>query len=69
VLLASEAPVGTLVKVETGDCLFLGEICYCRPCGQAWAAGMILEHALWDVPATRRQAATFAEHDLYIPTP
>ena len=39
-------PGGTLVRVETGDMLMLGEVCHCEPDGDRYTAGVILKQSL-----------------------
>jgi len=46
--LCEELPVGSLVKVEWGTTLLLGQIIYCKPEGEAYSAGMELEEAVYD---------------------
>ncbi len=41
------APQGAAVKVEWGDTLLLGEVCYCHPEGEGFAIGLDVEHALY----------------------
>jgi hypothetical protein len=46
--LSSEIRPGTMVKVDLGGTILLGEIIYCKSQGQEFAAGMELEDALYE---------------------
>jgi hypothetical protein len=48
-LVDRRVPLETPVRVETGDILFLGEVCYCNPEGDAYSIGLALEHCLSDL--------------------
>jgi len=37
---------GSVLKVEYGETLYLGEVCYCQPQQRGYAAGIMLEHSL-----------------------
>ncbi len=47
-LLEQELKPGTMVKVEWGGTLLLGEIIYCTPQSSEFAAGIALEDAVYD---------------------
>ncbi len=47
-LLEQEMKPGTMVKVEWGGTLLLGEIVYCTPQNSEFAAGLALEDAVYD---------------------
>ena len=56
-LLAEQpAPQGAAVKVEWGDTLLLGEVCYCHPEGEGFAIGLDVEHALYHTEELARLA-------------
>ncbi|MCE5308686.1 MAG: PilZ domain-containing protein [Acidobacteriales bacterium] len=38
--------VGTPLRVDAGDVMFLGEVCYCEPEGDGFRVGMTVEHTL-----------------------
>jgi hypothetical protein len=46
--LTSEIRPGTMVKVDLGGTILLGEIIYCTPQGQEFAVGLELEDALYE---------------------
>ena len=48
ILLEHEISPGTLVKVEWGGTILLGEVVYCQPQGSEFAAGLELEDALYE---------------------
>jgi hypothetical protein len=50
------APQGAAVKVEWGDTLLLGEVCYCHPEGEGFAIGLDVEHALYHTEELARLA-------------
>lgn len=37
---------GTPVRVDVEGAMFLGEVCYCNPDGEGYAAGFQLEHVV-----------------------
>jgi hypothetical protein len=43
-----EVQPGTMVKVEWGSTILLGEIIYCVPQGEEFAVGLELEDALYE---------------------
>ena len=45
-VLKQPVPAGTLVKVQGGDWLMLGEVCYCRKERLNFVVGLQLEHSL-----------------------
>jgi hypothetical protein len=47
-VLSSELPPGTAVKVEWGSTVLLGELIYCEPRGQEFVAGLEVEDAIYD---------------------
>ncbi len=49
--IASEIRPGTMVKVDLGGTILLGEIIYCHPQGQEFAVGLELEDALYETDA------------------
>ncbi len=59
--IALEARVepGSTVEIEAGDALFLGEVVYCEPLGDGFAAGVRVEHALMGVLQLQAQARQF----------
>jgi hypothetical protein len=48
--------IGAAVKVEWSNTLLLGEVCYCRPAGEGFAIGLLLEHALYNTAELARLA-------------
>jgi hypothetical protein len=52
---------GTMVKVEWGNTLLLGEIIYCKAEGSEFAAGLELEDALYETDSLASLAETWAE--------
>ena len=48
-LVESPLGAGTLIRVDAGQLMLLGEVCYCRPDQGQWAVGVELEHALADL--------------------
>ncbi len=57
--LVLDAPVvsGAMLQIEIEDALLLGEAVYCRREGAAFATGIQIEHALYDVPRLAAEAA------------
>jgi hypothetical protein len=47
-LLDHEIHPGTMVKVEWGSTILLGEIIYCKPAGSEFSVGLELEDALYE---------------------
>ena len=45
---------GTLVRIEAGDALWLGEIVHCRPEQDGFVVGMHFEHALMGLSQLQR---------------
>ncbi len=39
-------PLGSAVKVEFEDALFLGEVCHCTPAETGFVIGLELQHSL-----------------------
>jgi hypothetical protein len=64
VILEQELHPGTLVRVEWGGTILLGEVVYCQPQGSEFAAGIELEDALYDsegfLAMVRTKSATAA---------
>lgn len=52
-LAAGLAP-GTLVRIEAGDALWLGEVVHCRPEQDGFVAGMHFEHSLMGLSQLQR---------------
>jgi hypothetical protein len=50
---------GTMVRVEWGGTVLLGEIVYCWPSGPEYAAGLRLEDALYEREETAALAANW----------
>lgn len=46
ILLPSRLPPGDPIRMELEDALLLGEICYCRPEGDGFLAGVQLDQVL-----------------------
>ncbi|MGJ5816902.1 PilZ domain-containing protein [Paludibaculum fermentans] len=46
VLLDRKLPMGACVKLVLEDCLYLGEVAYCRQVDGGYQAGLTLEHAV-----------------------
>ncbi|MCS6952430.1 MAG: PilZ domain-containing protein [Bryobacterales bacterium] len=46
VWLPQAVPAGAAVRVDVAGAMFLGEVCYCNPDGNGYAAGFQLEHVL-----------------------
>ncbi len=59
-LLTSEVQPGTMVKVEWGGTILLGEIIYCTPLGTEFAVGLELEDALYETEMLESMAETWA---------
>ncbi len=57
ILLGRELRPGTMVKVEWGGTVLLGEIIYCTPEGKDFALGLQLEDALYETD----KLASFSE--------
>ena len=55
-LLASEIRPGTMVKVELGATILLGEIIYCTPEDKEFAVGLELEDALYEAETLESMA-------------
>ena len=55
---------GTMIKVEWGNTMLLGEIIYCSAEGSEFAVGLELEDALYETDSLAALAETWAE-----PTP
>jgi hypothetical protein len=51
---------GTMVKVEWGGTILLGEIIYCSPQGEEYAAGLELEDALYEKEMLKSMSETWA---------
>ena len=49
--LSEPVPPFTLVKIQYGDNLLLGEVVYCLQADAAWLAGLRIEHALFGLTA------------------
>lgn len=47
--LSEPAPLGGAVKVEWGNALLLGDVCYCHADKEGFAIGLCLEHALYNM--------------------
>ncbi len=45
-LLERPLPVGSALQINCDDLILLGEVCYCRPAGPVYAAGIHLEQCL-----------------------
>jgi hypothetical protein len=45
---------GTLLKVEGGDHLLLGEVVWSRPNGEFFATGIKVVHSIWNLSALAR---------------
>ncbi len=58
ILLGTELRPGTMVKVEWGGTVLLGEIIYCRSEGKDFALGLELEDALYETD----KLASFSEN-------
>lgn len=52
-------PLLTLLKIETGEQLWMGEVIECRPDGEGWIASIELRHALRDLTGLARLAERF----------
>jgi len=48
IILKSELPVGTLLKVEWGSTEFVGELIYCQPYGSEFLLGLNVETPVYD---------------------
>ena len=59
-LLTREVQPGTMVKVEFGGTILLGEIIYCTPQGQDFAAGLELEDALYSTEMLESMSEAWA---------
>jgi hypothetical protein len=47
VLLDTPVAAGSPIRVDADSCIFLGEVCYCRPDPEGgWSAGVVLEQPL-----------------------
>lgn len=46
ILVGQRLPTGACVKLVLEDCLYLGEVAYCRESAAGYQAGLILEHAI-----------------------
>lgn len=46
VLLNRPVPVGAAIKLEPGNEIILGEVCYCQPDGLGFAVGLRLDQVL-----------------------
>ncbi|QOY90399.1 PilZ domain-containing protein [Paludibaculum fermentans] len=46
VLIDRKLPTGACVKLVLEDCLYLGEVAYCRQVDGGFQAGLVLEHAV-----------------------
>lgn len=44
---SSEIPVNAAIKIEYGDNLFLGEVCYCQPDTNGFRVGLALEQVIY----------------------
>jgi len=60
-MLSRKLNPGTMVKVEWGYTLLLGEIIYCRAEGSEFAVGLELEDALYETDSLASLAETWAE--------
>jgi hypothetical protein len=60
VILKSELPAGSLLKVEWGSTEFVGELVYCQPYGSEFLMGLNVENPVYDTKktATTRKSAT-----------
>jgi len=60
VILNSELPAGTLLKVVWGNTEFVGELMYCQPYGSEFLLGLNVETSVYDTKksATTRKSAT-----------
>jgi len=38
---------GTMVRIDSGGYMLLGEVRYCEQIGSAWRAGIDVEHSVW----------------------
>jgi hypothetical protein len=59
VLTQQQLTLGEAVKVECNDTLWLGEVLYCEQVNGGYAAGMMLEHALYGTAELARLAESF----------
>ncbi len=59
-MLERELSLGTMVKVEWGGTILLGEIIYCSPQGAEFAVGLQLEDALYDAEGLCSMSDTVA---------
>jgi hypothetical protein len=55
VILKSELPAGTLLKIEWGNTEFVGELIYCQPYGSEFLLGLNVENPVYE---TRRSVTT-----------
>ena len=63
-ILSHRLDPGTMIKVEWGNTMLLGEIIYCSAEGSEFAVGLELEDALYETDSLAALAETWAE-----PTP
>lgn len=47
-------PLGTAVRVDADNVMFLGEICYCVPESSGYSVGLMLEHILTGLDELQR---------------
>jgi hypothetical protein len=59
-VLDREVPLGTMVKVELGGTILLGEIIYCSRQGKEFAVGLELEDALYEKEMLESMSETWA---------
>ena len=63
-LLDRELKPGTIVKVEWGTTILLGEIIYCEPGGAPFAAGLELEDVLYETDMLFTLSKTWKEESV-----
>ena len=45
-MLDCRIPLNTAVRIDLGDSIFLGEVCYTEPAGDRFATGLVLDQVL-----------------------
>jgi hypothetical protein len=50
VALDCKIPINTPVKIESGDCIYIGVVAFCRDLDRAWHIGIQLQQQFRDTP-------------------
>lgn len=61
IALKEPIPINIAARIDVGDMLLLGDICYCRKEGESYSVGIALAHSILEVSALNHLMARLTQ--------